>query len=237
MNKNIKRMFFVLTLVTLLATVGAVCAADNLDDTNIITDTPADVTSNVVSEQSSSSDNKIVNTENNYKKETSNRGATSSITTTNTISVTNANQLTTLNDDTTYDIQTDLNIGTITATNKNNVIITSTTGAKLTNTAITLSGTNIQISNLEFDNTNTNNPISIIGANNVIINGNTINYRKETPGDTFGIYVAMSNYITVTDNQVTVTATPQGMNWIKIPDTVEYPNYGFTRVSGILFNN
>ena len=29
MNKNIKRMFFVLTLVTLLATVGAVCAADD----------------------------------------------------------------------------------------------------------------------------------------------------------------------------------------------------------------
>lgn len=237
MNTYIKRIFFVLTLVTLLATVSAVCASDSIDDTDILTDTSTDVTSYVVSEQSGSSDNNIVNTENNYEKETPIRGATSGIITTNNISVTDANQLTTLNDDTTYDIQTDLNIGTITASNKNNVIITSTTGAKLTNTAITLSGTNLQISNLEFDNTNTNNPISIISANNVIINDNTINYRKETAGDTFGIYVAMSNYVTVTGNQVTVTATPQGMNWVTIPDTELYPNYGFTRVSGILFNN
>jgi len=36
--KNIKRMFFVLALVTLLATVGAVCAADDADST-IATDT------------------------------------------------------------------------------------------------------------------------------------------------------------------------------------------------------
>jgi len=36
--KNIKRMFFVLALVTLLATVGAVCAADDAD-TTFATDT------------------------------------------------------------------------------------------------------------------------------------------------------------------------------------------------------
>ncbi|MDO5825638.1 MAG: hypothetical protein Q4Q22_04600, partial [Methanosphaera sp.] len=174
---------------------------------------------------------------NSNKQISQDRGATSDITTTTTVTVTSTSQITTINDDTKYDIQTDLNLGTITALNKNNVIITSTTGAKLTNTAITLSGTNLQISNLKFENTNTNNPISITNSENVIINDNTITYRKETSGDTFVIYVAMSNYITITENQVNVTAYPQPMNWVKIPDTVLYPNYGFTRVSGILLNN
>ena len=36
MNKNIKRMFFVLTLVTLLATVGAVCATDDSNSTTAV---------------------------------------------------------------------------------------------------------------------------------------------------------------------------------------------------------
>jgi hypothetical protein len=231
-NKNIKSIFFVLTLFTLLVAVSTVSATDDIDDTTVITDTPADVASDVVSEQNSASDNNIVNTENNYEKETPSRGATSSITTTHSVSVSSLNDLSSIDDDTTYDIISDLTLGTITATNKQNVIFTSTTGAKLTNSAFALSGTNLQISNLEFENTNTNNPITITGSTNVIINNNIIKNRRETYGDTFGIYVATSNYVTVTGNTVNVTSYPQGMNWFG-------PNYlyGAPTVSGIQINN
>jgi len=43
MNENIKRMFFVLTLVTLLATVGAVCAADDANTTAAVDSGVSDV--------------------------------------------------------------------------------------------------------------------------------------------------------------------------------------------------
>ncbi|MBQ6219602.1 MAG: hypothetical protein IJJ47_07725 [Methanosphaera sp.] len=238
MDKNVKRMFFVLTLFTLLLAISTVSATDDIDDTGVITDTPADVTSEVVSEQSTVSDNDVINTGNEYKKETPNRGATSSITTTHSVSVDSLDDLTTIDDDTTYDIITDLTLGTITATNKQNVIFTSTTGAKLTNSAFALSGTNLQISNLEFENTNTNYPITITGSTNVIVNDNIVTYRKETSGDTFGIYVAMSDYVTVTENQVNVTAYPQEMNWFPIPEDAEEPDYyGAPQISGILLNN
>jgi len=44
MNKNVKRMFFVLTLVTLLATVGAVCAADDTNSTTTTDNNLSDAT-------------------------------------------------------------------------------------------------------------------------------------------------------------------------------------------------
>ena len=67
MNKNIKRMFFVLTLVTLLATVGAVSAADDANSTtatdNSVSDvaTVSDSASDTVAAEpaTTSNDNKI----------------------------------------------------------------------------------------------------------------------------------------------------------------------------------
>ena len=44
MTKNIKRMFFVLTLVTLLATVGAVCAANDANTTTAVDSSVSDAT-------------------------------------------------------------------------------------------------------------------------------------------------------------------------------------------------
>ena len=63
MNKNIKRMFFVLTLVTLLATVGAVCAADDANST-VVTDNS--VSQHIVAQQvtTTSNDNNYINTKN-----------------------------------------------------------------------------------------------------------------------------------------------------------------------------
>ena len=43
MNKNVKRMFFVLTLVTLLATVGAVCATEDTNSTSTADNCISDV--------------------------------------------------------------------------------------------------------------------------------------------------------------------------------------------------
>lgn len=234
MNNNVKILFSVLALLMIVFTVSSVSA---VEDTDTIADDLSAIDS--INDVVDSSNFSQTPSDTNSNKEVSqDRGATSDITTTNTVTVTSTSQITTINDDTKYDIRTDLTLGTITALNKNNVIITSTTGAKLTNTAITLSGTNLQISNLKFENTNTNNPISITNSENVIINDNTIKYRKETTGDTFGIYVALSKYVTVNANQVNVTALPQEMTWFPIPENDENPdNYGAPTVSGILLNN
>ena len=67
MNKNIKRMFFVLTLVTLLVTAGAVCAADDSSSTTTAISNVSEVTTvsdtatNHVAEpvQTISNDNKV----------------------------------------------------------------------------------------------------------------------------------------------------------------------------------
>jgi len=68
MNKNIKRMFFVLTLVTLLATLGAVCAANDANTTTAVDNSVSDVATvsdsasdTVATEhvQTTSNDNKI----------------------------------------------------------------------------------------------------------------------------------------------------------------------------------
>ena len=44
MNKNVKRIFFVLTLITLLATVGAACAADDSNSTSAVDNSVSDAT-------------------------------------------------------------------------------------------------------------------------------------------------------------------------------------------------
>ena len=68
MNKNIKRMFFVLTLVTLLVTVGAVSAADDANSTTAVDNSVSDVATvsdatgdTVAAEQvtTTSNDNKV----------------------------------------------------------------------------------------------------------------------------------------------------------------------------------
>jgi len=69
MNKNIKRMFFVLTLITLLATVGAVCATDDANSTTI---TDSSVNEHIVAQQITTTSNDInyLSTKNVKKEET-----------------------------------------------------------------------------------------------------------------------------------------------------------------------
>ena len=67
MTKNIKKMFFVLTLITLLVTVGAVCAADDANSTTTVDSSVSDATiSNTASDTvaaepvtTNSNDNKV----------------------------------------------------------------------------------------------------------------------------------------------------------------------------------
>ena len=68
MNKNVKRMFFVTTLILLLVSISAVSAADVTNDTNSISQ--QDVVKEVNVEKISTNDNKIVDTNTkNIKKE------------------------------------------------------------------------------------------------------------------------------------------------------------------------
>ena len=72
--KNIKKMFFVLTLATLLITVGAVCATDNTTTTDTVSESTISETSDVITtEVTKTSDNTIVNTKNEKKNINSNK--------------------------------------------------------------------------------------------------------------------------------------------------------------------
>ena len=96
MTKNIKSIFFVLTLVMLLVTVGAVCAADDTNSTNTASDssvsdvtTVSDTTTDTVAHMQTRSNDNKVDTKT-IEKEDKNLKST-----TKTVEVNNYNELTT----------------------------------------------------------------------------------------------------------------------------------------------
>lgn len=157
-------------------------------------------------------------------------GCTCPINPSNTSTVTPDTTLTVQND-TTYDFS-----GTFTNKNYNfenldTVVFTSSANnAIFYNTTFTLSGKNIKISNLVFNNTNTNgNPITITSTNVSCISGNTINVFKNVSEETFGINVINSNYTCVCGNTINEVGVPQMMGW--------ETGVGAIKFSGIVFNN
>ncbi|MBR0472655.1 MAG: hypothetical protein IJI98_08190 [Methanosphaera sp.] len=157
-------------------------------------------------------------------------GCTCPINPSNTSTVTPDTTLTVQND-TTYDFS-----GTFTNKNYNfenldTVVFTSSANnAIFYNTTFTLSGKNIKISNLIFNNTNTNgNPITITSTNVSCISGNTINVFKNVSEETFGINVINSNNTCICGNTINEIGVPQMMGW--------ETGVGAIKFSGIVFNN
>ena len=89
MNKNIKSIFFVLTFIMLLVSVGAVCAADDTDSNDAAISTPQDTSSDVISEQTTSPTDNKIDTKTTIKEDKNLKTATK------TVDVNNNNELTT----------------------------------------------------------------------------------------------------------------------------------------------
>ena len=94
MNKNVKRIFFVLTLVTLLATVGAVCAADDTNSTTTTDNNLSDATTvskyDNIEKISEVSDNNRTTVKNLEKKDKDIKTATKTVTVSNYDELTSA---------------------------------------------------------------------------------------------------------------------------------------------------
>ncbi|MBQ6443776.1 MAG: Ig-like domain repeat protein [Methanosphaera sp.] len=145
MTKNIKSIFFVLTLVMLLITVGAVCAADNANstitasDTNVIdAATVSDITNDQVAAEpvtTKSNDNKV-DTKTIEKEERNVKTATK------TVEVNNIDELTTTFNEISTDTENDeyiINLNEGTYTLKKNINL-------VTDKNITINGNNQLIS-------------------------------------------------------------------------------------------
>ncbi len=113
--------------------------------------------------------------------------------------------------------------------NLDTVVFTSTRNSAIFyNSTFTLNGENIRVSNLKFNNYNTNgNPIDITANNSEIIN-NEFTVFKNVEEETFAIKATDSTDLTVDNNYVNVTGVPQVMGW----ETGE----GKVKLSGIVFD-
>ncbi len=151
------------------------------------------------------------------------------VTTAETVTVNNTTNLT-INSNKKYDFTGTFINRNITYDNLSNVILTSSNNdATFINSTITLSGTNIKVSNLKFDNTNTNgNPLTITDSTNVVIDNNQFKVYKNTQTETYSINVINSANVVITNNQLNMSGAPQGVNW-SAGGVVEY--------SGIVFSN
>ena len=238
-NKNIKSIFFVLTLFTLLVAVSTVSATDDIDDTTVITDTPADVASDVVSEQNSASDNNLVNTENNIENLEETQTCTGR-TYNNPISITPANYATDMNNIYNYDavefsgtFSSTLTGGSITITAP--IVFTSTSTATFEDTQFIINSNDVTIKNLiiENDDGTSGAAISSTGYDNIEVINNSISVTKTTAGETFGIKISNSNNTTVCINSIAVTGLPQSMGW----DNSTGVWLGAIQHSGIVYSN
>jgi len=171
MNKNIKRMFFVLTLVTLLATVGAVCAVDDTNSTAVTDNSVSDVevsdsVSDTVAAEPATTDDNKVNTKI-IEKENKNLK-----TATKTVEVNNFNEFTTsinnaINDADNNEYIINLNTGNYQMVNN----FGFTKSSPITK-SITINGNNQVINSSLYTNLNFNNV-----QTNIIIKDLTINSR------------------------------------------------------------
>ena len=151
------------------------------------------------------------------------------VTTTNTVPIEDINDLS-QNDNTTYDFSGTFTNVNINYTNLNNVVFTSTNNdAIFINSTIALSGTNITVSNLKFNNTNTTgNPLTITDSSNVLIDNNEFNVYKNVQEETYSINVINSENVVVTNNTLNMNGAPQGLDWTA---------GGVVKFSGIVFTN
>jgi len=154
---------------------------------------------------------------------------TMDVTTTQTQNINNTQNIIEAND-TTYDFSGTFTGVNLNYDNLNNVVFTSSNNdATFINSTITLSGTNIKVSNLKFNNTNTvGNPITITSSSNVLIDNNDFDVYKNTQQETYSINVINSDNIIVTNNNLDMRGAPQGVNWSA---------GGVVEFSGIVFSN
>ena len=154
---------------------------------------------------------------------------TMDVTTTQTQNINNTQNIIEAND-TTYDFSGTFTGVNLNYDNLNNVVFTSSNNdATFINSTITLSGTNIKVSNLKFNNTNTvGNPITITSSSNVLIDNNDFDVYKNTHEETYSINVINSDHVGITNNNLNMNGTPQGVNWSA---------GGVVEFSGIVFSN
>lgn len=218
-NKTIKISLLGLLLIMFMSV--AMAAEVTQDTTNEVTTPSIDTIEATTPE--------VVDVESDVTTEEE-TGSSCPINPTNTASVTPDTNLTVQND-TTYDFSGTFNNKNYNFDNLDTVVFTSSANnAIFYNTTFTLSGKNIKISNLVFNNTNTNgNPITITSTNVSCISGNTINVFKNVSEETFGINVINSNYTCVCGNTINEVGVPQMMGW--------ETGVGAIKFSGIVFNN
>ena len=178
MNKNVKRIFFVLTLVMLLATVGAVSAADDTNSTATVDSSVSDtatVSDTVTADPATttSNDNKvdtktIEKNDKNLKKETTTVNVNDYTSLYNAIRDASSEELVINLEEGTYNVPWE----TWSFTNENlNKIRINGNNKTLTGSTLTL-----QISfELEINNITMNNNLLISNAKDVTINSSTIN--------------------------------------------------------------
>jgi len=185
MNKNIKRMFFVLTLVMLLVTVGAVSAADDANSTAAVDSSVSDATSDHIVAESvttTSNDNKVDAENNTIEKEDKNLKKS-----TKTVEVNDGNELRTTVNNAINDLENseyiiNLNEGAYVRNtysfnegqNQPHIILNGNkqliTGMIVFNSKCNFSINSLILNGTQYQNNNCN-----ITLNNVIINGKLTN--------------------------------------------------------------
>lgn len=226
MNKNVKSIFLVLALFTLLVAVTAVSATDDVDDTNVITDTSSDVASDVVSEQTTSvSDNNIANTENYEENNIEETTICTGRTYNNPISITPTNYATEMSNIYNYDavefsgtFSSTITGGSISITSP--IVFTSTSTATFEDTQFVINSDDVTIKNLiiENDDGTSGAAISSTGYDNIEVINNSISVTKTTAGETVGIKFNSTHNQTICGNNITMDVYPQ-YRWEVIPST------------------
>ena len=217
MNKNVKSIFLVLALFTLLVAVTAVSATDDVDDTSVITDTSSDVTSDIVSEQTTTvSDNNAVNTENYQENNLEETTICTGRTYNNPISITPANYATEMSNIYNYDavefsgtFSSTLTGGSISITSP--IVFTSTSTATFEDTQFVINSDDVTIKNLiiENDDGTSGAAISSTGYDNIEVINNSISVTKTTAGETVGIKFNSTHNQTICGNNITMNVYPQ----------------------------
>lgn len=227
MDKKISKTIFLGLLLVLCMSVAV--ATDVSEDT--ITDVPVPV------DEVQESNNNVVEQE--IESTTDNQLPSRSVYPTNYQAVSqNDAQNLTVNDDTLYDFNgpyynINYNFG-----NLDTVVFTSTqNNAIFYNSTFTLNGNNVRVSNLKFNNYNTNgNPIDITANNTEIIN-NEFTVLKNIEEETIAIKATDSANVTVDNNYVNVTGVPQIMGWETGEGKVKLSGIVFDKVNTSVINN
>jgi hypothetical protein len=239
MNKNIKSIFFVLTLITLLATVGAVSAADDSNSTSAVDNSVSDATLSdnnaVAAEQVTTSNDKQVDTKTIEKEDKNLKTATK------TVEINNYNELTTTMNNAVNDAENDEYIINF---NEGEYKLTGSVNYNIGNYApkITLNVNNQTLlangNSVIFFQNNVNNTINQANINHLIAVGRTNAANLTLKNVTMNKEIRIYSYgiLVLSNTTITSKVTNQGTLIIN-DDTIFDSNAILTSTGTIIVNN